>query len=81
MTLFRPHRGSLADSMAEVIEVADRAALVSHLAGGVFPSLLLKIEPYYGYDERIGWHTYIVIDRLADGTACVAGFTNGPLCD
>jgi hypothetical protein len=80
--LFRPHRGLLADSMAEVVEVNDLAQLVRHMRRGVeswypkdeLPTLANTYVVPYGPDSRIGWNTYIV---LVKGQAW--GFTNGPL--
>lgn len=65
MTLYRPHRGSLADAMAEVVEIADIAALRAHVNAGLKKWNMeigegdLRLEPY-GYDKRIDWNTYIV---------------------
>jgi hypothetical protein len=82
MTLYRPHRGSLADAMREVVEVNDFAQLVRHMRRGVeswYPPAAMPtmenttIEPY-GFDDRIGWDTHIV---LVKGEAW--GFTNGAL--
>ncbi|AWN47122.1 hypothetical protein DK419_13040 [Methylobacterium terrae] len=79
--LFRPQRGGLAEAMAEVRTIADRADLVAHLAatlgrcGVEVTDSMVKVEPYHGFDERIGWDTYIV---TVDGWG-PAGFTNGPL--
>jgi hypothetical protein len=79
---YRPHRETLADAMAEVVEVADRAALVEHMRNLVIdwypPDELptmenTEIKPY-GFDARINWDTHIV---LVNGRAW--GFTNGPL--
>jgi hypothetical protein len=62
---FREHRGSLADSLATVVEIGGRDELVEYLrrSGAVFPipiaSPHLSID-YYAYDDRIGWDTYMV---------------------
>jgi hypothetical protein len=79
---FREHRGGLAESMETVVEVANRVELIIHLAhlmerypGTVVDFQKIKIEPYGGWDERIGWDTYIV---TLEGYG-VLGFTNGPL--
>lgn len=85
MTLFRPHRGGLEEAMKEVVDLPDFAALVAHLNTihgslnahfGVPPYKpeQVKVEPYGGFDKRIGWQTYIV---TVDGQA--VGFTNGPM--
>jgi hypothetical protein len=81
---FREHRGSLADAMETVIEVADRPALIEHIKAlepwgwsDCYLSVVdgdVTIEPY-GYDNRIGWDTHIV---KLKGYG-VIGFTNGPL--
>ena len=81
MTKFRWHRGSLADSMATVVEVADRAALVAIIEAEwhwLVPGADIDINPY-GYDKRIGWDTYLVTVQQLDGTRVVAGMTDGPL--
>jgi hypothetical protein len=77
---FREHRGSLADSMCTVVDVADRAALIALIRERLdafhftFPDDALKIAPYAA-DSRNGRDTHIVtIDKYG-----VAGFTNGPL--
>jgi hypothetical protein len=65
---YRPRRGTLADAMAEVIELPDRAALVAHLAaelrpwGYVVEDADVRVEPYW-FDNRIGWDTHIVTLR------------------
>lgn len=78
--LYRPHRGGLDESMREVVEVNDFPQLVRHLRRGVvsyYPRDLMpteentKLEPY-GFDDRIGWHTFLV---TVDGKAW--GYTNG----
>lgn len=82
MTLYRPHRGTLADSMREVIEVADLAMLVRQMCRSVeswyppeeLPTIeTTRVEPYM-FDDRIGWDTHIVTVK---GSAW--GFTDGPL--
>lgn len=81
---FREHRGGLAESMATVVEVADRAALVAHVKGLLTPFAFggdigagLDVRPYdpLRLDERIGWYTHIV---TLEGYG-VLGFTDGPL--
>jgi hypothetical protein len=80
--LYRPHRGSLNDSLTEVVEINDFAQLVRHMrreVEGWYPEDELpteqntKLEPY-GFDKRIDWDTYLV---TVDGKAW--GYTNGPL--
>jgi len=79
---FREHRGGYAESMATVIELPDRAALVAHVQKllALYPGALLvtnerlRVEKYI-FDARNGWHTHIV---TLDGYG-VLGFTNGPV--
>lgn len=82
---YRPHKRLLADAMAEVIELLDRAALVDHLAknlahwGMTLENDDVKISPY-GRDDRIGWDTHIVTIRnkqLSSGNWYFGG-TMGP---
>lgn len=77
---FREHRGGLADSMATMVELPNRAALIDHLCAlarswPTFPlitSETVHIE-FFGWDNRIDWEkTYIV---TLDGYG-VLGFTN-----
>lgn len=80
---YRPHRGMLADAMAEVAELApDRDVLVAHMRAEVsnwYPQDEMptrenvEVKPY-GFDQRIGWDTHIVTVK---GNAW--GFTDGPL--
>jgi len=78
--LFRPHRSTLDKAMAEVKAFKSKADLVSFLNEDLAHYRMkvdeskLRIEPY-GYDDRIGWDTYII---SMDGFG-VFGFTNGPL--
>lgn len=74
---FREHRGSLEESMATCIDVVDKSELIIHLHKTLeknwfkFDDEDVHIAPY-SYDERTGWHTFIVtIDRFG-----VVGFTN-----
>ena len=61
LTRFRPHRGGLAEALEEVVEVKGRAGLTAHLrtcghAGAI------RITPYGGDDDRIGWkNVHIVV--------------------
>lgn len=79
---YRPHRGSLADSMAEVIEIDGRARLIDHLRKDFAPwpdldgrAEQIKIAPYGGDDDRIGWRNVHII--TLDGYG-VVGFCEGP---
>jgi hypothetical protein len=79
--LYRPVRGSLAESMRAVVELPPtRAALVEVLRkeeGELLPFAPGAVEiQAYGYDTRIKWHTWIV---TINGMA--AGYTNEGLAD
>ena len=71
---YRPHRGSLKDSMREVVELPSIDALKEHLRLMGWPDGVVLIEKYGGFDDRIGWDTYIV---TIDGEA--VGFTDSEL--
>lgn len=77
---FREHRGSLAESMATMVEMPDRSALVAHIAKQLsgWPVAVndeaITVESY-GHDDRIGWDAHIVI--LKDFGPI--GFTDGPV--
>ncbi len=79
-TKFREHRGGLAESLETTVEVQTKAELAAHMRSKISPFGFffedddLTVEPY-GFDDRIGWDTYIV---QIDGYG-VAGFTNGAL--
>lgn len=74
--LAREHRATLADSMATAKEVDSFESLLARIRL-TFPDTeadRVRIEDY-GYDARIGWHTYLVsINGLG-----VWGMTSGPL--
>jgi hypothetical protein len=86
---FREHRGSLADSMKTVVEVRNKEELVEHIRKlfspyvGDFQFDKIKVEPYgppytpVVYDQRIGWHTYLVTMPEYG----VIGWTDGPADD
>ena len=66
--LYRPHRGSLNESMSEVREYKTKGDLVEEaqrcyqtwLPADAINTDRVKVEPY-GQDDRIGWDTHIVI--------------------
>ncbi len=81
---FRPHRGSLDDAMAEMVELPDRAALVALLHADLrrWPTLdhlsaeNLTVEPYGSDgDPRVGWKQLFIVHLDGYG---VLGFTDGP---
>jgi len=75
---FRHHRSMLDEAMKTVFEVVSREELVNRLNATFSYGMPIRVEDIevkpYGFDERIGWETYIVTDK---GNAI--GFTNGPL--
>lgn len=74
MTLFRPHRSLLSEAMAEIKQVDNRHDIE------VLTGYKIVAVESYGYDERVGWNTYIVLTDDMPGYARQAiGFTNGPL--
>jgi hypothetical protein len=63
--------------MQRVTEIADRPALITYLQqhyGFWNPTDANVTMQPYGWDDRIGWDTYLV---CVDGKAAV--FTDGPL--
>lgn len=73
----RPHRGSLKSAMEECVEILPtKKALEDHIGYKV-----VSVEKYgSGYDERIGWDTYIVMREYPNDTGKYPwGFTDGPL--
>jgi hypothetical protein len=65
---FRPHKHSLADSLAEQEEVNGRAGLVALIrrelapyAWNHFPDEAVHIDLYYGDDDRIGWKNVSIV--------------------
>ena len=75
---FREHRGSLDEAMKTKVILKDRSDLLEHcksipaLFGRTFDPAALKVEPYGGPDDRIGWSaTYIVTIE-----GCAIGFTD-----
>ncbi len=72
MTLYRPHRGTLVESIRHVQEVTTLQDIP--IPEFVEPTSELEIAPY-GFAARINWDTHIV--TLKSGG--VLGFTNGKL--
>jgi len=78
----REHRGGLAESMETVIDIPPTLEALKIAINNAFseydvPEItadMITVKPY-GFDERIGWDTHIVI--IAD--CSVYGFTDGPL--
>jgi hypothetical protein len=76
MTVFREHRGSLADSMKTMVDLPDCETAIRHIRKHSFiPNTFLICMPYTGPDWRIDWpRTYIVINEYGP-----IGFADGPL--
>jgi hypothetical protein len=82
MVLFRPHRATLDEAMAEIIEIENLDDMIKKIQKDlsmfaheyVIDKNTVHVE-YYTYDNRIEWKTYIVtLDNFG-----VIGFTNGNL--
>jgi len=82
--LFRPHRGTLEESMKAVVEIKNKQDLVIKIIDDLSDfkhDLLINtdtviIKPYTR-DNRIDWNTHIV---TIEGYG-VLGFTNNPLLE
>ena len=80
---YRPHKGSLADSMALAVKVDGRAGLVAQIRKELAPypqwdgfdEFTVRVSPYYGDDDRIGWKDVHIV--TFDGYG-VLGFCEGP---
>lgn len=76
--LFRFHAGTLEESMKTCIEVTNRKELVDYLKNksNLFGNIVEEEIQcnLYGYDNRIGWRTYLITDKHG-----VIGMTNGKI--
>lgn len=83
--LFRPQRGSLADAMAEVVELdATKSAVLAHVKQmcADFEDVIDIQVKHYCFDERIGWDTWLVGVITAESKEPMArGFINGEIKD
>lgn len=76
---FREHRGGLSESLATMVTLADRPALVEHCRGlnlvgcPTFDYSDLRIETHSGADSRIGWKETFIVS--IDGFGFI-GFTD-----
>lgn len=68
---YRPHRGGLAESLAETIEIESLAALAQHLQT---EPQLLEFAPYGGDDARIGWKDVHIVSITGFG---IVGYCEG----
>lgn len=70
--LYRPHRGGLAEAMAEKKEFTTLKEMFEYIvkqqekAFDVAPFIIKDLSiRYYGYDNRIDWDTFIICtDRM-----------------
>lgn len=78
---YRDHKGDLQESMNTVIEVNSVDEIISHLntSYNQFDKEVEDIKfQYVGYDSRIEWDTYYVLQRFkGSGDFTVAGMSNG----
>ena len=78
---YRDHKGGLAESLKSTIEVNSIDEIKSHLNKfyNQFGKEVDEIKfQYVGMDERIGWNTYYVLQRLKEeDTFTVAGMSDG----
>lgn len=60
--LYRPHRGTLADAMAEVKEFSSIKEMREYLVQDHKKAFAVSdiVISYYCYDDRIDWETFIV---------------------
>ncbi len=79
---YRPHRGGLAESVAETIDVDGLGGLIAHLRQYwrdwptvQFGDDQVKVAPYGGDDGRIGWKNVHIVTIDGHG---VQGFCEGP---
>lgn len=80
---YRDHRGSLDDSMKTVIEVSSIDDIKNHL-NEIWKPFGKEVDEikfdYSWFDERTGWNTYFVLQRLKGETRfTVAGMSDGKL--
>ena len=69
--IYRPHRGTLEDSLKEIREFKSLTELAAFLGKPGRGELVID---YYGYDDRCGWHNWIV---CAKGLQGVYGWIKG----
>ena len=67
--LYREHRGSLEDSMKTIFSIKSTKKDLSQIIGCNIEDIEVK---EYGYDDRIGWNTFIVLVK-----GIPVGFTDG----
>lgn len=79
---YRDHRGGLKESMDTVLEFGLFSELEAHLKNLNSKKVVeIKFE-YVGFDVRIGWDTYYVLQRLEGQRNCtVAGMSDGTLSE
>lgn len=80
---YRDHKGGLSDSMETEQEVKSIDEIKEHLNKFFIP-FGKKVEEikftHIGFDDRIGWDTYYVLQRLTgEKEFTVAGMSDGTL--
>lgn len=79
MTLYRDHKRSLSEAMKTVRQVKNLTEIKEHIKQSWGMGVEeIRVEPY-GFDDRIGWETYIVICYFDGDLKIPVGFTNGYL--
>jgi hypothetical protein len=78
---YRDHKGNFRESMLTVQEVQSIEDIKTHL-NAFYTSFLMFVEEiklvHIGYDDRNGWDTYYVMQRLGgEQLFTVAGMTDG----
>lgn len=73
---FRPHRGGLEESMAEVVGLKSRQEFVAHLQklDLLKGNDTFEVRDMNFWDHRCGWDTFVVVVNT-----CAVGYTDGPL--
>ncbi len=80
---YRPHRRYVDEAVAEMVQVDGRDGLIEHLREELrnwpiaryFTADQVRVQPYGGDDDRIGWKDVHIV--TIDGYG-VMGFCEGP---
>jgi len=77
---YRDQRGSLEESMKTVRDIISIKELLKYLNSRYGPGIEEIQFEYYGFDDRIKWDTYHVLQRKKGETAfTIAGMSNGQI--
>lgn len=78
---YRDHRGGLSKSLSTTQEVKAEDDIIAHLNTiyAPFKKAIAEIKfEYCGYDDRTGWDTYYVLQRLeGESHFTVTGMSDG----